>query len=63
MRGMLIRVPCIYNRACYPVIFEGETVLNRVLEALRRQDVFPRRSFQSPPRRAAQPSGEIGGQP
>ncbi|WP_341313055.1 DegT/DnrJ/EryC1/StrS family aminotransferase [Paraburkholderia sp. IMGN_8] len=43
--GMLIRVPCVYNGAYYPVIFESETVLNRVLEALRQEDVFPRRYF------------------
>lgn len=40
-----IRVPCTYNRAYYPLIFDTEAVLDRVLSALHREEVFPRRYF------------------
>ncbi|MDR0466666.1 MAG: DegT/DnrJ/EryC1/StrS family aminotransferase, partial [Deltaproteobacteria bacterium] len=33
------------NHAYYPVIFESESILLRVVDALRRENVFPRRYF------------------
>jgi len=45
LRRPLIRVPCTYNHAYFPVIFDSEAMLHRVTEALRQNDVFPRRYF------------------
>ncbi|CAN7442206.1 DegT/DnrJ/EryC1/StrS family aminotransferase [Caballeronia sp. LjRoot31] len=45
LRRPVIRVPCTYNHAYFPVIFDSEAMLHRVTEALRRSDVFPRRYF------------------
>ncbi|MGF6757168.1 DegT/DnrJ/EryC1/StrS family aminotransferase [Paraburkholderia sp. GAS42] len=45
VRRPLICVPCTRNHAYYPLIFQSETALKRVLEALHREDVFPRRYF------------------
>jgi len=34
-----------YNYAYYPVIFDSEAVVLRVMDALRRENIFPRRYF------------------
>ena len=35
----------VYNYAYYPVVFSSEQVLKDVLEALREQEIIPRRYF------------------
>jgi dTDP-4-amino-4,6-dideoxygalactose transaminase len=44
-RRPTIKIPCTYNHAYYPVIFDSEATLHGVIEALRKEDVFPRRYF------------------
>lgn len=45
LRRPAIKIPCTYNHAYYPVIFDSEAMLHDVIEALRKEDVFPRRYF------------------
>ena len=39
---------CVYNNAYYPVMFESESTLHRVLETLAPNNIFPRRYFYPP---------------
>jgi dTDP-4-amino-4,6-dideoxygalactose transaminase len=36
---------CVYNHAYYPVLFESEAILHRVVESLTLNNIFPRRYF------------------
>ena len=45
IRRPALRQGLVYNHAYYPVIFESETLALRVMDALRRDQIFPRRYF------------------
>jgi dTDP-4-amino-4,6-dideoxygalactose transaminase len=45
LRRPALRPGLVYNYAYYPVIFDSEEVLLRVRDALRRENIFPRRYF------------------
>lgn len=45
LRKPVLRKNTKYNYSYYPVIFESETVLLRVREALNKKNIFPRRYF------------------
>jgi dTDP-4-amino-4,6-dideoxygalactose transaminase len=45
LRRPVLRPGLTYNYAYYPVIFESEATTLRVMERLRRDDIFPRRYF------------------
>ena len=40
-----LRPGLMYNYAYYPVIFDSEDILLRVVKALRKENIFPRRYF------------------
>ena len=45
IRRPVLRSGLVYNYAYYPVIFESEKILLRVMDALHREQIFPRRYF------------------
>jgi dTDP-4-amino-4,6-dideoxygalactose transaminase len=45
LRRPMLRPGLTYNYAHYPMIFDDETILLRVVERLNREDIFPRRYF------------------
>jgi dTDP-4-amino-4,6-dideoxygalactose transaminase len=45
LRRPSLRPELKYNYAYYPVLFDSETIVLRVVESLRRENIFPRRYF------------------
>jgi len=45
IKKMKLRENTLWNYSYYPVIFESEAELLKIVEALKEQDIFPRRYF------------------